>query len=180
MLSVVVFARPQQKICCANPNSCVVWDQCYTPNAVGPDGDGDNDYCQGGVSGNSGYWWDCNTDAQCSGTDVCENNDCVPGCGAEGYVCCSGSCDAGLYCTPENKCCLDGRYWDPDEGTDGLCVDADPCGLGTISGLCVSDISGFSSWYGDLDCYSKSASTGCCSVFRYGEWAYYDTGITTY
>ena len=61
LLSVLVFARPQQKICCANPNSCVAWDECFAPNAVGADvdGDGDLDYCQGGSGTDSGYWWDC-------------------------------------------------------------------------------------------------------------------------
>lgn len=40
-----VFARPQQKICCANPNSCVAWSACFAPGYNTKDVDGDGDPC---------------------------------------------------------------------------------------------------------------------------------------
>lgn len=251
---MVVFAIPQQSVCCATDNSCVLWNRCFSVNAYHStvDGDTDEDYCRS--SGGVGKWYDCwdsgqagcdvvdnghgidvaaycdgsihdcvakkNYCASCSddyeclgssnpdlgvrcrsgkcrtttneaGSSMCSDgidNDCDGGtdcadagcaascCGFEGNECCSGSsCDSGLYCD-SGYCCDTGWYWDGSRCREG----ESECGLSGGS-LCVSDISNFVNWYGDNDCYSQSSPfTGCCNVFQYNEWGYYDTSITTY
>ena len=156
LLSVVVFARPEAKVCCANPSSCVVWDSCFAPNAYHAtvDGDTDQDYCEGG--GNSGKWWDCWSDGQsgCDTVDVhgipvaayCDGatHDCVAkksncaSCGGD-YECKGGSCTGGLCRTTTNEAglCSNGLDDDCDGLTDCNGAGDPDCGCcGTLGNPC--------------------------------------------
>ena len=193
LLSVLVFARPQQKICCVTDGSCVAWDTCYGPNAVAVDvdGDGDKDYCEGGSAGDSGYWWDCwgaGESSACGDIEVkpgifveqyCDgaSHDCVTkkgacvSCNAD-YECSGGSCLDGLCrdVTEETGLCSDGIDNDCDSFTD--CADSDCVGDSACCGYensecCTSGDDCFGSLYCSTlnPTYLTPVDPHCCQPY---------------
>ncbi|MCK5016992.1 MAG: hypothetical protein KAS32_07965, partial [Candidatus Peribacteraceae bacterium] len=68
------MTNTSDKACC-NANKCIANGNCYANEShVDVDGDGDTDYC---LVSSPGTWYDCQTDADCSGGDDCISGECV-------------------------------------------------------------------------------------------------------
>ena len=134
LLSVVVFARPPQLLCCDQTSDCVIWKHCVNSGTFSYDvyGDGDKDYCL------NNEWWDCGSAGNSAGCDFVDNghgidvaaycggsHDCVAkknNCAAcsNGYECLGGSCTSG-------KCRASTTESDCSNGLDDDCDGLTDC-----------------------------------------------------